>query len=131
MKGKDGIPVLQVMEGRDRMPVMEMEKVKPPGGITAFKLVHHRGAHAIAIFDNVFSGGLAIVIADTFDSLVGYSPPREEMHVMALGYQCFCEMRRSPGKPPDAFSVHRFPAEKGYFKWLHSSSLRSCMTLRR
>jgi hypothetical protein len=116
MKGKDGISVLQVMESLDRMPVMEMEKVKPVGCITEVKLVHHRDAHAVAVFDYVFSGGLAIVIADTFDSLVGNIPPRKEMHFMPLGYQCFCEMRRSPGKPADAFSIHRFPAEKGYFK---------------
>jgi hypothetical protein len=116
MKGKDGIPVLQVMESLNRMPVMEMEEVKPVGCIIAVKLVHHRGAHAVAIFNYVISGRLAIVIADTFNSLIGNIPPREEMHVVALGYQCFCEMRRSPGKPADAFSVHRFPAEKGYFK---------------
>ena len=116
MKGKDSISVLQVMERLDRMPVMKMENVKPVGCIIAVKLVHHRGAHAVAIFDYVFSGGLAIVIADTFDSLIGNIPPREEMHFMPLVYQCFSEMCRSPGKPAYAFSVHRFPAEKGYFK---------------
>jgi hypothetical protein len=53
---------------------------------------------------------------NTFDHLIGNIPPREEMHFMVLVYQCFCEMCRSTGKPANAFSVHRFPAEKGYFK---------------
>src|SRR5665647_640454 len=116
MEAQDSIPVLQVMESHDRMPVMEMENVKPVGSIIAVKLVHHRGAHAVAKFDYVFSGGLAIVIMNTFNNLIRNISPREEMHFMVLVYQCFCEMRRSTGKPADAFSVHRFPAEKGYFK---------------
>jgi hypothetical protein len=116
MEGKEGIPVLQVMESLDRMPVMEMEKVKPVGRIIAVKLVYHRGAHAVAKFDYVFSGGLAIMIMNTFDHLIGNIPPREEMHFMVLVYQGFCEMCRSTGKPADAFGIHRFPAEKCYFK---------------
>src|SRR5665647_1867162 len=116
MKGKDGISVLKMMESLNRMPVMEMKKVKPVGCIIAVKLVHHLGAHGVAIFDYVFSGGLAIVIINTFDSLIGNIPPREEMHFLVLVYQCFSEMCRSTGKPADAFSVHRFPAETSYFK---------------
>jgi hypothetical protein len=89
MEAQDGISVLQVMEGLDRMPVMKMEKVKPAGPVIAIKLVHHRGTHAVAIFDNVFAGGLTIVIMNSLYYLIGSSPPREEMHFMALPYQCF------------------------------------------
>src|SRR5208337_478995 len=115
MEGEDRIPVLKPVESLNRMPIVEMENVKAVGRIIEVKLVHHRGAHAVAVFNYVFSEGLAIVITDTFDCLIGNIPPREEMHFMVLVYQCFCEMCRSPGKTTHPFSIHRFPAEERYF----------------
>jgi hypothetical protein len=116
MEAQDSIPVLQVMECLDRMPVMEMEKVKTVGCIKASELVYHRDAHAVAVFDNVISGWLAIVIMNIFDCLIGNIPPREEMHFMVLVCQCSARCVAALASPPTRSAYIDSQQKKGYFK---------------
>lgn len=116
MEREDSIPILQVMEGLYRMPVMKVKEVKPVRLIEFVKLVHHHLAHIVAIFDNILSFRLAVVITDPVDDLIGDFSPGEKMHLMILFYQCFRQIRCSICKPADAFGIEGFPAEKRYFK---------------
>jgi hypothetical protein len=82
MKRKDSVTVSQKMEGLDRVPVMEVEEIKPFLPVVQVKLVYHRMAHSIAVIHNIGALGTTVVIVDPFDDPVVHLSAGEEVYFM-------------------------------------------------
>src|SRR5208337_3898693 len=115
MERKDRLPVLEPVEGLDRVPVMKVQDIESLFWVRLLKLINHLVAHILAVLHGIISLGLAVMVGNTVDLLVLHPPAGEEMHVMIL-CKGLCKPCGCTRKPPDALGIERLPAEECYVK---------------
>ncbi len=124
MEREDGIPVLQPVKRRDRVPVMEMQDIEFFFLIELGELVHHLVAHILTILHGIATLRPTVMVRNVIDCLICHTSTGEKVHVVIL-CKGLGKVRGGTCKSPHPLGIHRFPAEKCYVKRLHNSSLRS------
>ncbi|KAF5036246.1 hypothetical protein DSECCO2_577040 [anaerobic digester metagenome] len=111
------------MQRLDKMPVVKVEDIERRG-VAGAERIHEHVAHGLAVLDDVVAVRAAIMVMDAVDLCIPGFSTGEEVDLVPSPGKMFGKVGCRRCEPAHLeWGVERLPAEEGYLKRFHNSSI--------